>query len=98
MLRAGRSDDHDQSDPARPSLRRSVSGMRRRRQERVEYDGRNDIGPLRAQIEQQGGRLIDSSWEFQHSHPGWSVRYPEDRSKADAIEQRVQRWEAEGRA
>ena len=70
--------------------------MTRRRQQRVEYDGR-DIEPLRAAIEQQGGRLIDSSWEFQHSHPGWSVRYPDDRAKADAIEKRMKGWEAEDR-
>jgi hypothetical protein len=69
----------------------------RRRQQRVEYDCRDDIEPLRAAIEQQGGRLIDSSWEFQHSHPGWSVRYPDDRAKADAIENRMNGWEAEGR-
>ena len=70
--------------------------MRRHRQQQVDYDGR-DISSLRAQVQGRGGRFIDNSWEFQHSHPGWTVRYPDDRSKADAIEGRVQRWEADGR-
>ena len=70
--------------------------MRCHRQQQVDYDGR-DIGSLRAHVERRGGRLIDNSWEFQHSHPGWTVRYPDDRSQADAIEARLQRWEADGR-